>query len=563
MPLITPLYPVIILILGALVLGLVARIVSIKAGYALGLVVAVGSLVSCLLLYWDQPIMRTSPLWRPAPLFGVELSLRADSLSLGLVSLTASIAVIAILSAYASLDSNGGHSYHLGAVFLVMAGAFSTMLSANLVTLCLSWALLDLGMLVLTAQASDGQTASRTGLRLLGINYLAGVALLAALLLLQAQGETFALQATPLPTRVVSLMVLAALLRLGVYPAFVALPSSVRMRLPSLILWHLVPVIVGGYLLARALSLTAVTSLPIRELTLVLGSVSVFLSPFPLWFEKRLRSMIAFVVLNQVGYMALAAALTAPYSAAIIASQTVALALALPLLFLSEAASDAPMPRTYELWKRCCVLVSFAVLASTPLTIGFVARQLLYQSLVESNLAPLVLLSLLANSLLVAPLLKKGLEEPAQDGDQGVMNPVVLVSMTILAILLVVFGLHPPLLDLVVGAQSALAAWPDLPGLVYSPTTPLSSVHFAATLLSLAAGYLMYRSGKVIVERAGISLETVQSVARMDWLCGALAWSGQRVAYILELVGRFFEGTRSPGWILVFATLVALLLLTS
>lgn len=563
MPLMTPLYPVIILILGALVLGVVARIVSSRTGHALGLIVAVGSLVSCLLLYWDQPIMRTSPLWHPGPLFGVEFSLRADSLSLGLLSLVASIAVMAILCTYASPSSNGGHSHHLGAVFLVMAGAFSTILSANLVTLCLSWGLLDLGMLVLIAQASDGQTASRTGVRLLGINYLAGVALLAALLLLQAQGEIFAIQATPLPTRVVSLLVLAALLRLGVYPAFVALPSSVRMRLPSLMLWHLVPVIVGGYLLARALSLTAVTSLPVRQLTLVLGSVSVFLSPFPLWFEKRLRSMIAFVILNQVGYMALAAALTAPYSAAIIASQTVALALALALLFLSEAGSDGPMPRTYELWKRCCVLVSFAALAGTPLTIGFLARQLLYQSLVESNLAPLVLLSLLANSFLVAPLLKMGLEQPAQDGDQGVMNPVVLVSMTILAIPLVVFGLHPPLLSLVVGAQSALAAWPDLVGLVYSSTTPLPSVQFAAALLSLAGGYLLYRRGKVIVERAGISLETVQSVARMDWLFSALDWSGQRASSILELVGSFFEGTRSPGWILVFATLVALLLLTS
>jgi multicomponent K+:H+ antiporter subunit A len=563
MPLMIPLLPVIILILGALVLGVVARIVSIKARHALGLTAAAGTLVSSLLLYWGQPTLWTSPLWRPAPLFGVELSLRADSLSLGFVSLTASIAVIAILSAFTSLHRNGGHGLHLGAVFLVMAGAFSTILSANLVTLCLSWALLDLGMLLLTTQASDEQPASRTGLRLLGINYLAGVALLTALLLLQAQGEAFALQGTPLPTRVVSLMIVAALLRLGVYPAFVAPPSSARMRLPSLILWHLAPVMVGGYLLARALSLTAVTSLPVQELTLLLGSVSIFLSPFPLWFEGRLRNVVAFVVLGQVGYMALAAALSTPYSAAIVASQTVSLALALTVLFLSEAASEAPMQRTYELWKRCCVLVSAATLAGTPLTIGFVARQLLYQSLVESNLAPLVLLSLVANSLLVAPLLKIVLARPAQDEDQGVMNPVVLGSMTILALLLVVFGLHPPLLGLVVGAQSALAAWPDLPALVYSPATPLSSIESLATLLSLAAGYLVYRSGKVIVERAGISLETVQSVARMDWLFGALAWSGRRVASVLELGGRFFEGTRSTGWILVFATLVALLLLTS
>jgi formate hydrogenlyase subunit 3/multisubunit Na+/H+ antiporter MnhD subunit len=291
--------------------------------------------------------------------------------------------------------------------------------------------------------------------------------------------------------------------------------------------------------------------------------VSVFLSPFPLWFEKRLERMMAFVVLNQVGYVALAAALAAPYSAAIITSQTVALTLALTLLLVSEAAADGPLARTHELWKRCCVLVSVAALAGTPLTVGFVARQLLYQSLMDSHLASLVLLSLLANSFLVAPLLKIGLEPPAQDADRGVIRPAVLGGMTVLAISLVVFGLHPPLLGLVVGAQSALAAWPDLLSLVYSPTTPLLSVQLAATLLSLAAGYLMYRRGKVIVERAGISLETVQSVARMEWLFSALDWSGQRVASALELVASFFEETHSTGWILVFATLVALLLLTS
>ena len=62
--------------------------------------------------------------------------------------------------------------------------------------------------------------------------------------------------------------------------------------------------------------------------------------------------------------------------------------------------------------------------------------------------------------------------------------------------------------------------------------------------------------------RAGIALETLQAVAQMEWLYRALRWTGERVALIVEQVARFFEDTRSPGWILVFVTLVALLLLT-
>jgi hypothetical protein len=188
---------------------------------------------------------------------------------------------------------------------------------------------------------------------------------------------------------------------------------------------------------------------------------------------------------------------------------------------------------------------------------------LLYRSLLESNLAPLVLLSLLANCFLVAPLLKIGLGQPPQEASTDQKHPVLLGGMTVLAILLVIFGLHPPLLGLLIGAQSALAAWPSLPDLIYAPGVSLSGVSLVATLLSLAMGYVLYSRGELIVARAGVSLETVQIVARMDWLFRALEWTEHRTASMLESSGRFFEGARSPGWILVFATLVALLLLSS
>ena len=563
MPLFTPLFPVIILLLAAAVLGVVTRVASVKASNVLALVAAACCFVSCVLLYRNQPAVWASGLWRPTLLFGLELGYRADSLSLGLVLATASVALIAVACGNLLAGSDEEHAHPYGVLFLVLAGALSVVLSADLVTLCLSWGLLELGMLSLTALAHDSQEASRTGLRLLVVNFLGGVALFAALLVLQRQGETFSLQATPLPTRVVSLMMTAGLLRLGLYPAFVALPSRVAMRLPSLILWQTIPVVVGGYVVARALSLTAVASLPVRELTLILGSLSIFLSPFPLWFERRLRSIAAFIVLSQVGHIALAAAIAAPYSASIIACTTVGLVLALTLFFVSRATAQNGLGRAHDAWRRCCVLVAFASLAGTPLTIGFVSRQLLYRSLLESNLAPLVLLSLLANCFLVAPLLKMGLAQPQQEASTGRMPPILLGSMTVLAILLVIFGLHPPLLGLLTGPQSALAAWPTLADLIYAPGVSLSAILLVGTLLSLAIGYVLYSRGELIVARAGVFLETVQMVARMDWFLRALDWTEHRATSMLELSGRFFEGARSPGWILVFATLVALLLLSS
>jgi multicomponent Na+:H+ antiporter subunit A len=563
MPLFTPLVPVIILLVAAAALGVVTRVASVKASNVLALVAAACCFVSCVLLYRNQPAVWVSDLWTPAVLFGVGLGYRADSLSIGLALATSGVALIAIASGGLFADSDEEYAHPYGALFLVLAGALSVVLSADLVTLCLSWGLLDLGVLGLTALAHDGEEASRAGLRVLVVNFLAGVALLAALLVLERQGEAFSFQGTPLPTWVVSLMMIAGLLRLGLYPAFVALPSRVAMKLPSLILWQTVPVVVGGYVVARALSLTAVASLPGRELTLLLGSLSIFLSPFPLWFERRLRSIAAFIVLSQVGHIALAAAIAAPYSAAIIASMSVGLVLALILFFVSRATAQDASPRPQDVWRRCCVLVAFASLAGTPLTIGFVSRQLLYRSLLESNLAPLVLISLVANCFLVAPLLKMSLARPKQDDSTGQTHPVLLGIMTVVAILLVVFGLHPPLLGLLTGAQSALAAWPTLPDLLYAPGESWSTILLVGTLLSLAMGYVLYSKGELIVARAGVFLETVQMVARMDWFLRALDWTTLRVTSIVELFGRFFEGARSAGWILVFATLVALLLLSS
>jgi multicomponent Na+:H+ antiporter subunit A len=563
MPLATPFSPVLVLLLGALVLPVARRWAGARSAGVLGWVVAACFFLSCLLLLGAQPTASTAALWRPGALFGVDLGYYADGLSVLFLSLMATVTLIAVVQNGASWDAERERPGGYGVLFLVMAGASSVVLSGDLVTLCLSWAVLDVALLFFAGLMRDGQAASRSGFRSLVVNYLAVVALLAALLVLQGQGESLSLQAAPLPTRVFSLVTLAALMRLGLYPAFLRPPSGVESRLRDVIVWYAVPVTVGGYLLARVLSLTAVSWLPGRELALILGSLAVILSPFPLWFETGLRRSGAYVVLHQVGHIAMAAAIAVPYSTIIITTQAVGLILALTLFLVSKAGSRVTNRRPYAIWTRCSMLIAVAALAAAPLTLGFVGRQLLYASLWESGLGSLIVLSLVSNSFLAAPLLKKGLEPADQSESEGRGVPVVLASVTTLAILVIILGVHPPLLGLVIGPQSALVSWPRLPDLIYSPGASVSLAFSAGTLVSLAAAYLMYRKGQVIVARAGISLETLRIVAEMEWFFGALSWTAQRAALILETVGGFFEERRSPGWILVFATLAALLLLSS
>lgn len=562
MALATPLLPLGMLLLGAMLLPLTKRVTRTRVRDALALVVACGFLVLSLLVYLDQPTSVTIPLWR-FRLLGGELGYYADSLSLLFASLIGVITLAAILPESAFATSHQPIDPPYGALFLVALGAVSLIFAGDLVVLCFSWALLDLGLLVLAAVPHRARGASRTGLALLGTNYLAGLALLASLLFLEGLGESASLQTTLLPTRVTSLILLATLMRLGLYPALVVLPSDMKMSLPTAICWYAIPLSAGGYLLTRMLALTTVSSLPGREIALFLGSLALILGPFPVWFETSVQRAASYVVLNQVGYLALAAAIAAPYSPAIVSSQVISVTLALTLLFLARSASRHPLRPACRAWTRSCALAAVASLLGAPLTVGFASRFLLYLSLWGSGLGPLILLSLLGNSFLAAPLLKISLESAPQSSNQGQIRPLLLAVMCVLGAALVLLGLHPPLVGGLTGTQSGPSAVPPLPELISSMKPPTSVAMICAILVSLAVGYSLYYKGEIIVARAGTSLQTLQAVGRMDWLQRTVGWIVQRMALILEQLGALFEERRALGWMLLFATLIALLLLST
>jgi formate hydrogenlyase subunit 3/multisubunit Na+/H+ antiporter MnhD subunit len=563
MPLVTPLLPVFVLLLGAAIVPFTALVAAVRVSRWVGVAASATALVSCLLVYSRRPLAWAAGLWRPETLFGVDPGFYGDSLALGMVFLLTLVTLTALLVDDARHSPERMYGGTLAAILFVVGAAGCVILAGDLVALCLGWGMLVVGLFVLIGLAHRGQWASRLGLRALTLNYLAGVALLGGLVVLQAQGESYSLQMAPLPTRAIALLMLAALLHLGLYPAFLGRAPGASMRVASRTIWHVAPVVVGGYLLVRAASMTAVTSLPGKELAIVFGSLAVILSAFGLWFETRLKGAAPFIVLNQVGHLALAAAMISPYSSAMISCQTLGLGLALAALLVGEAASGGSTPRPYEIWKRCCLWIAVGTVVASPLTLGFVGRQLLYRSLAGSPLAPLILLSLLANALLVAPLLKIGLAGPEKETERDPAQPLLLAGLTVMAVPLLGLGLFPASLGRLLGLQSTLAPWPSLPELLYSPDSATTAFLAAATIASLGLGFVLYRKGQLIVSKAGTSLETLHTVAQMEWLLSALGWLTERGAALLEQGGGFFEGRRSAGWILVFGTLVALLLLSS
>jgi formate hydrogenlyase subunit 3/multisubunit Na+/H+ antiporter MnhD subunit len=563
MPLAAPLLPVATLLLGAVLLPLATRAKGSRTVQAVGIGVSLIALLLTGVLYLTHPSAWTATLWRPEAVFGTELGYYGDRLSISSVLLLLLITVTVLLADLPGVSVGSKRSESLGTVFLTLAAACSLILAADLVALCLSWGLLDLALFVLAARSDSGHGRSGTPMRLLLINYLAGVALLGGLLVLQTRGENFSLQAAPVPALVISLLMVAALLRLRLYPAFLARSPITRGILLPRVLWHIIPVAVGGYLLVRALGLAAMASWPGSQLGLVLASLAIALSPFGLWFEVDPEKAAPYIVLNQVGYMALAAVIGVPYSPAVVVSQVVTLAFGLAALFVGLNTCLGPLSRPYELLRRCCVWVAIAALLGVPLTMGFVGRQLLYTSLAESRLSPLVLAALLANTFMVPPLLKMGLAGATAEGAPDHLRFLKLAALIVIVLPLVVLGLLPELAGLVPGIQNPRAPWPTLLALMYSPGADTPTVLSIAIVGSLALGYLMYRNGPLMVDKAGDSLETLHAVAKMEWFHGGVGRAVEVVAVVVENVGAFFEGRLSTGWILVFATLLGLLLLSS
>jgi NADH-quinone oxidoreductase subunit L len=563
MPLTTPALPVLILLLGATLILLTKRFLRDWGRDGLAISVAAAFLLSLPFVYRDRPTTITMPLSSLAPGLGLQLGLYIDNLSLLFASLIGLMLLLVVLAQSALPSSDADSAYSYGGIFLLGAAAISFVLAADVMTLYLSWGFLDLALLAVTAFLHRGRAASRTGLRLLAVNYLAGLALLASLVLLQWQGVSFSLQAMLLPSKVLSLMLFAALVRLGLYPALVALPADVDMRFSTVVAWYAIPFSAAGYLLARVVSLASAAPVLGREAALLFGTLALILAPFPLWFEGSMRKAASYIVLNQVGYLALASATPGPSSTVIVSAQVLSTTLALSLLLLASVSWSDQISQRYALWIRCCAFVGVAALAGTPLTMGFVIRWLLYDSMWQTGLGPLIVLSLTANSFLLAPLLKMFLQRAPKTMEQASPSPLLVGEITALAIPLVLLGLHPPLIGLLLGAQNTTSPLPSLPELIYSIPPPLTAALMTGILASLGLGYLMFHKGRTIVSRAGTALETLKIAAEMDWLYRALGWTVPRFALTLERLSSFFEERHSSAWILLFSVLVALLLLST
>lgn len=543
--------PMVVLLAGALALLLLNRAAGPRNRSLLALLIIGGAFLVLLSLARGLPVNGTISRWRP--FFGSDLAYYVDGLAFLFAALVALAGLATIATCLGRSEDLEGSSY--AALLALLAAGLSFIFSANLITLCLSWVIFDLTFLWALAASDHGGSRMRRVPRILNLNCLACLSLLAAALLLGQGDDSLSLRSSSISTPVFGLILLAALVRAGLYPLHLWMPIGVEARLASRSLLHLVPASAGLYLLARLsawpnglVSLSKDGGLPYGQALIIASSLAFAIGALLAWAEADLSKILSFIMMSQVGYAIASLAIAKPPTRVVILWPSLNLVLCLGLLFLSQ---DRFEPGNS--WPRAASGLAIASLVGMPLTSGFVGRWHLYHSLLTGSHLAFLALSLLAETFLFAALLRMWSSVSINPSPSEVAyERLSVVGAALLAAPVLILGLHPPVL----GRLIEVVPFPTLVGLLRSTTI----ARWVAFFLPPLGGYLLQRHRQRIFDPIEIFWLKLSTALRLEWLYSLLGQIATGAAGTLEIVGRVSEGKGYLSWIAVMGLLVFLFL---
>ncbi|MFQ5885956.1 MAG: hypothetical protein ACE5II_01835, partial [Anaerolineae bacterium] len=435
----------------------------------------------------------------------------------------------------------------LASTLLLAAGGLVFLLSHNPLTLYLGWGLLDLSILFGLAQGASPRTATRAMI----INFTAGLALLFSLL------ATASLEGSlTSPQLLALLMLLASWVRWGLYPVQMVHVAAEEIPFLSGGVLQTVTLATGGYFLTlfrwpRLMGGARTVLLLLAGLALFYGALSTWRNPtgpkgIP-WEIPRKKRLCLYLAQNQMGLLALSLLAGGTGGGQAVLLLAVSLILALSVLRIGmEVLPSTPRQR---LAVKVAVGIGVASLSGFPLTAGFAARWMIYDSLLLQGEGLIVGLGALSSALIVAPLLRFITRWPElRMKRRGGWASVA--TLWLLVFPLVILGLYPQIA--LVRPETIPRSFPSLAQL-WSATGSLPI--WAAVVLPLLLGYLAFSQRDTFVRfeerwlhRAGpfwerFSFPTgILSYLDLEGLYGVLEGGGAKICSGLRGVVMVVEG---------------------
>lgn len=473
------------------------------------------SLLGVLFAPWEDPRPFRLFLWQPLSLFGTFPALLADRavwpLALAWSGAVAGSALVQMGRPQLPRSAIGV------AVLAMLAFGLGALWGENLLTVLLAWAGFDLAWGI--GMASAGLPGERVAWGV-GSGVVATSLLWIGALSLEKAGSGLSwLLMTPAGWGEVFLL-LAALIRLGVYPFHFIVPTEMRRGRPLTVALLLEPLLAWG-LLAR-MSAQAGISVPggtvlgaLAAATFVIGGLLAWMATDP---DRRII-WIGMAVAGGIFWAGLRAGHAVDGAWAVGGT---AWMLGLTLLYLGRG-----WERTASVWTAASALGGLALLTA-PLALG---------GILSPPDMPMAILFPLGQALLTAAVAKEILRTPAQEEPVGLLPTVAQGA-----------GLVTPAIALVL-------AWGAAPKAV--PTPMGWGAWVAGTLLG--GGLVALEFLRPWARRR--SLQAIAEALRPEWAGRLLVYSLGRLTGFLDAVADVAEGPGAVLWAL--ATLLLILVMVT
>lgn len=558
---VSPIGPALVLLIGAMVEVIVGRWLR-RPGLLTGLALFFVALAVWLFLgLRTEPVVPTFSLpWQPPLQTGANLLWVGDGWNWyisGLILLLGGVGILLDLNSplheHTARRAHSSLAIHLG----ILAAGLLFVGSGNVLTAMLTWVVLDLFTLVRGATRPEFEEQEDRGWnsahhQAKGLSLLGALLLLIGLLPAGPSGPGQPLQNGQLPPETVALMLLASLIRAGIYPFHLwLLPSDgLRVNVAERLLDHMVPVLCGLWMLGWTVDLGA-DYIRLQPDILFLIILSLTGSALAAWTASDQPNHTTFVLITSAGLAALCGALAYRDGPVGLIWPTTAFALGGGLWLIGD--------QVYQTWGwQIPVSVGALALAGVPFTPGFLTQPSLARLLTEGPVLLLLFVGfVLAQSIQVAAMLRSW-SAGAHGGEQGFRSGTtirLLIAVVALAIPLAVVGFFPE-------ATASLASMENaIPPMLGNPPTVIAEWQVLVTVaLPLALGILLVSNQPALWAQLGPWPQRISRITRLQWLFRLSWWSMNQLSTGWAGVLQVVEGAGYMGWVLVFFLMIFLLI---
>lgn len=461
--------PIVVLLAGCLLELLLGSFLSRKLKGWLAFACGLASFVSVLFMLpetWAGGAI-ASPA-QQAGAIGAALAYHIDGLSMLFMLMGTCIGTAILLFSIRYMEEEERGTTRFYVLMLVFIAGLVTLVSAaNLIVLYVAWEVVGLCSYFLVGFWYKQAAAVNGARKVLVITHVAGYGLLAAIILIYLKSGSFLWTdpavAQSFSVGIAILMLVAAMGKSVMFPLHTWIPEAMNAPTPVSALLHSACYVKAGvYLVARMYSLGAWNGV-LGKPMLAVGCVTMVVGVIFALAQTDLKRLLAYHTVSQLGYIITALSLGTPLGVAAGLFYCVSHALFKSTLFLCAGAIQhatgtrdlkklgglaAVMPHTSRIW-----LVAAASIIGVPLTNGFVAKWMLFDSALESGDVAVVVIAWLVSLFTAFSFLKATTNafygtrsDWLKEREIHEVAPSMRLGMGVLAFLCVAFGIAPQLL---------------------------------------------------------------------------------------------------------------------